>query len=118
MADDELHAIRTKRLAELQQNKSKTKEEAEARDNEIKNSILSQVLDQKARARLNTIAVAKPEKAKMVENMLVNMARTGQLPGKLGEEDLKNLLEQVTEKTQKKTTVKFDRRRAGLDDDF
>jgi len=33
---------------------------------------------------VNTIAVAKPEKAKMVESMLVQMARSGQLQGKVG----------------------------------
>jgi programmed cell death protein 5 len=96
------------------------KEEQEERvrqQQEMKNSILSQVLDQQARARLNTIACAKPEKAKMVESMLIQMAQTGQLQGKLGEEQLKGLLEKVSEQTHKKTTVKFDRRRAALDSD-
>jgi len=108
-------------LAELQQQNQgendKSKDDAAARQTEMKNSILSQVLDQKARARLNTVAAAKPEKAQMVENMLVNMARMGQIQGKLGEDELKNLLEQLSEKTKKKTTVKFDRRRVDLDDD-
>ena len=32
---------------------------------------------------VNTIALAKPEKAKMVENMLVQMAQSGQIQSKV-----------------------------------
>lgn len=42
----------------------------------------------------------------MVEEMLLNMAQRGQLPGKLGEKELINLLENVNQQTQKKTIVK------------
>ena len=67
---------------------------------------------------MNTIRLAKPEKAAMVENMLVQMARRGQLGGQLGEDELRGLLEKVSEQTKQETTVKFDRRRAALDDDW
>ena len=66
---------------------------------------------------VNTIRIAKPEKAAMVENMLVQMARRGQLGGQLGEDELRGLLEKVNEQTKQETTVKYDRRRAALDDD-
>ncbi|VDP49015.1 unnamed protein product [Schistosoma mattheei] len=66
---------------------------------------------------VNTIAITKPEKAKMVENMLINMAQTGRLGPKLNEEQLKQILLQVSSGTQKSTTVKFDRRRAAIDSD-
>jgi len=121
MGDEDLEAIRAKRMAELQQQYGggdETKRaEMKSKEEDMRNSILSQVLNQQARARLSTIAAAKPEKAKMVENLLMNMARSGQLPGKLGEEELIGLLERVSEQTQKKTTVKFDRRRTAFDDD-
>jgi len=32
---------------------------------------------------VNTIGLAKPEKAKMVESMLIQMAQTGQIQGKV-----------------------------------
>lgn len=124
MADDaDLEAIRARRLAEMQAQmggqggQNNEQKEKERRMEEMKHSILSQVLDQSARTRLNTIAVAKPEKAKMVESMLIQMAQTGQIQGKLNETQLKGLLEKVNERTQKTTTVKFDRRRAALDSD-
>ncbi|CAH8671732.1 unnamed protein product [Schistosoma haematobium] len=94
---------------------TKQKEDVEKRNQEIRASILAQILDQDARARLNTIAITKPEKAKMVENMLINMAQTGRLGPKLNEEQLKQILLQVSSGTQKSTT--FDRRRAAIDSD-
>lgn len=117
MADPELDKIRQKRMAELQQQqgggfaggagKSEQQQEEMMRQQiDMKNSILTQILTQEARARLNTLALTKPEKAQMVENHLVQMARTGQLSGKFGEDQLKSLLEKLSEQTQKKTVVK------------
>ncbi|XP_073232699.1 programmed cell death protein 5-like isoform X2 [Porites lutea] len=84
---------------------------------EMRNSMLSQILGQDARARLNSIALVKPQKAKMMEGMLIQMARTGQIAGKLSESQLVSLLQEVSEKTQKKTTVKFNRKRVDDSDD-
>lgn len=42
----------------------------------------------------------------MIEEMIVNMAKRGQLPGKLGEQELIGLLESVSEQTKKTTTIK------------
>jgi len=130
MGDDELSAIRAKRMAELQAmqgggggpgaggaDRQKQMEERQAQMTDMKNSILSQVLDQEARARLNTLMIAKPEKGKQVEAMLCQMAQTGQLGGKLGEQDLKELLERFNAGSASNTKVKFDRRRAALDSD-
>jgi len=47
----------------------------------------------------------------MMEGMLIQMARTGQITGKLSESQLVSLLEDISERTQKKTTVKFNRKR-------
>ena len=127
MGDSDLEEIRAQRLAQLQaqygggpagQGDPNQQQKAEERRREVddmKNSILSQVLDQSARARLNTLMLGKPEKGRMVENMLLQMAQSGQLRAKLGEEELIGLLERVG--SQKTASVKFDRRRAALDSD-
>ncbi|TGZ53720.1 programmed cell death protein 5 [Temnothorax curvispinosus] len=124
MSDPELEALRQQRLAQLQAqykgnnaNDKQAMEEKIQQMEEMKHVILTQVLDQSARARLNTLRLGKPEKGKMVEEMLLSMAQRGQLPGKLGEKELINLLESVNQQTQKRTTVKFDRRRAAMDFD-
>lgn len=109
---------------------------------DMKNSILSQILDQNARARrkwrksapehlttfnyspaplsdaVNTLKLSKPDKAQLVEGQIIRMAQSGQLPGRLNEEQLIQLLESLNSQLPKSTsTVKFDRRRAALDSD-
>lgn len=67
---------------------------------------------------MNTLKISKPEKAQMVEQMVVRMAQMGQLPGKMDDEQLKSLLESLNKQIPKSTsTVKFDRRRAAMDSD-
>ncbi|XP_056268660.1 programmed cell death protein 5 [Pseudoliparis swirei] len=116
MADDELEAIRRQRMAELQAkhgDPSKNQQqgdEAKQRETDMRNSILSQVLDQSARARLNNLALVKPEKANAVENYLIQMARCGSLGGKISDSGLIEILEKVIQQTEK-TTVKFNRRK-------
>ncbi|XP_033209993.1 programmed cell death protein 5 [Belonocnema kinseyi] len=124
MSDPELEALRQQRMAQLQSQykggdagDQQANEEKRQQVADMKNVILSQVLDQSARARLNTLSLGKPEKGKMVEELIVNMAKRGQLPGKLGEQELIGLLESVSQQTKKTTTVKYDRRRAALDSD-
>ncbi|KAA0714589.1 Programmed cell death protein 5 TF-1 cell apoptosis-related protein 19 [Triplophysa tibetana] len=117
MADEELEAIRRQRMAELQtkhgdpSNDQQGQQESKQRETEMRNSILAQVLDQSARARLSNLALVKPDKAKAVENYLIQMARFGQLGGKITEAGLIEILEKVSQQTEKKTTVKFNRRR-------
>ncbi|XP_071386770.1 programmed cell death protein 5 [Centroberyx affinis] len=116
MADDELEAIRRQRMAELQSkhgdaSNEQQGQEAKQRETEMRNSILAQVLDQSARARLSNLALVKPEKANAVENYLIQMARFGKLGGKISESGLIEILEKVSQQTEKKTTVTFNRRR-------
>lgn len=67
---------------------------------------------------VNTLSLGKPEKGKMVESMLIRMAQSGQIRGKIDEKDLIGILESVNSQLpQSKTSVKFDRRRAALDSD-
>ncbi|KAG7230516.1 hypothetical protein INR49_012229 [Caranx melampygus] len=82
-------------------------EEAKQRETDMRNSILAQVLDQSARARLSNLALVKPEKANAVENYLIQMARFGKLGGKISESGLIEILEKVSQQTEKKTTVKL-----------
>lgn len=112
--DDELAAIRQKRMQELQQQAGgadgQKNEERRQKQADMVNSILSQILDQNARARLNSIALVKPEKAKRVEAMLIQMAQGGQISEKMNETRLVDLLEKISG-SQTKTKVKFERRR-------
>ncbi|EDV95713.1 programmed cell death protein 5 [Drosophila grimshawi] len=128
MSDGDLDALRAQRMAQMQSqfgsgggndaDKQKAQQEQMRAQEEMKHSILSQVLDQQARARLNTLKVSKPEKAQMFENMVIRMAQMGQVRGKLDDAQFVSILESVNaQMPQSKSTVKYDRRRAAIDSD-
>lgn len=129
MGDDELAQIRKQRLAQLQagqgQNPAgdtngqndKQRQQAQEKEAEMRNNILSAVLTQEARARLATLNAAKPERARMVENIIIQNARTGAIRGKVDEDTLKGLLGRVNEQTKRETKVSYERRRVFDDDD-
>lgn len=67
---------------------------------------------------MNTLKISKPEKAAIFENMVLRMAQTGQLRGKLDDAQFVSILESVNaQMPQSKSTVKYDRRRAAIDSD-
>lgn len=131
MDDEELARIREQRMAQLQSkqagsrppvsgdqaDKQKQQQEAKEREADMRNNILSAVLTQEARARLATLAAAKPDRAKMVENIIIQNTRMGGIRGKVDEESLKSLLERVNDQTRKETKVSYERRRVFDDDD-
>jgi programmed cell death protein 5 len=93
MDDSELDAIRAKRLVELQHqtgqqrsmgndpNDKNSVEEQRQKQEDMRNAMLSSLLTQEARARLNTISLTKPEKGRMVEDILIQNARRGAFGG-------------------------------------
>ncbi|KAB0382001.1 hypothetical protein FD755_003918, partial [Muntiacus reevesi] len=77
--------------------------------------------EMQVRSLVSNLALVKPEKTKAVENYLIQMARYGQLSGKVSEQGLIEILEKVSQQTEKKTTVKFNRRKvmdSDEDDDY
>ena len=56
---------------------------------------------------MNTLRVAKPERAAMIESILINMMRSGQLGGKISEDEFVSLLNRVptTESSSIKVSV-------------
>ena len=57
-----------------------------------KEQILKQVLEPAARMRLNNIKMVKPELSDMVEQYLIGMATQGKIPGRINDEQLKQIL--------------------------
>lgn len=127
--DQELAQIRARRLAELQRqhggpaNASGGNADAAAaaqqkeKEEEFRNSVLSQILSQEAGARLNTLKAVKPDKAKMVEDILIQNARMGRIVGRLPEEELRKILEQINAQTSRQTKVNIRRRAIESDDE-
>ncbi|XP_033003961.1 forkhead box protein I2 [Lacerta agilis] len=90
-----------------------SEQEAKQKESETGNNILAQLLDQAARARLSNLALVKPEKGKSNGELPYT---DGQLGGKVTEQALIEILEKVSQQTDKKTAVKFNRRKV-LDPD-
>ncbi|KAF8163189.1 PDCD5-related protein [Crassisporium funariophilum] len=92
-----------------------------AQEEQMRRDLLTTVLDTAARERLSRIALVSPERSKQIEAILLRMAQSGQLRGRVTEEQLIDLLNQMEEaqgkSTVKKSTIVYHRRK-GLDDDF
>ncbi|KAK9811763.1 hypothetical protein WJX72_009653 [[Myrmecia] bisecta] len=133
MGDDpELEAIRQRRMQQLMsqygkgggmgggmpsQEDQEQKEEQQRAQEEQRQTMLISILQPQARERLARIALVKPEKARGVENILLQMAQRGQIVEKVSEERLISLLEQINEQQATKTKVTIQRRRPTFDDD-
>ncbi|ORZ09599.1 PDCD5-related protein [Absidia repens] len=141
MGDDELQAIRARRLAELQGQQqggggygggsptglpsaggsggssSKEDDEKKGQMEEMRRTMLYQILDNSARERLSRIQMVKPDKARAVEDLLIRMAQSNQLRNKVSEPQLIDLLGQINQQESGSTQnrVVFERRR--FDDD-
>ena len=60
-------------------------------------AVMDQILSEQARIRLGNIAVVKPEKAERLEQIIIQNAQRGQFQGKVSEEQLIDLLNQLGE---------------------
>jgi programmed cell death protein 5 len=100
MGDDELAALRRRRMAELQrqaadqqvmEDELRRQQEADAQIH----LVLMQILEPEARERLNNIRLTKPEFARAIEQQLVMLAQSGRLKQKITDAQLKELLRQI-----------------------
>ena len=78
--------------------------------------VLSQVCDAGALERLKRIKIVRKDKANAIEQMLVQAAMSGKLPGKITEARLIEMLEQMDGEAPK-AKVAFARKNYGLDSD-
>lgn len=102
--EDELAELREERLEELQEKQSEGDEEAreDARQQAEaqKKAILKQALTDGARQRLNTVRMSKPDFAEQVEQQLVSLAGSGRLGDRITEEQMKELLQEMSPDSQ------------------
>jgi programmed cell death protein 5 len=60
-----------------------------------KKAMLRQALTDGARKRLNTVQMSKPQFGEKVEQQIVALAQSGRLNGKIDEEKMKELLQEM-----------------------
>lgn len=112
MDADELQAIRASRLAELQSGSSSSpshhlggandgasdgqQAQAQAQAQSARHQQLSSILSGEARDRLRRIALVKPARATGVEDLLLRMARSGQIRARVSDDELVSLLREIS----------------------
>lgn len=96
-------------------------ENKRVQEEQMRRDVMATVLETAARERLSRIALVSPERAKKIEGILLRMAQSSQLKGRVSEEQLIGFLDQMEDSSSKtsakKSTIVFQRRK-GLDDDI
>jgi len=95
--DEELEALRRKRLIELQQQMLQEQQRAEAqRRLELqKQTLMRRILTPKARQRLANLKMVRPEFASQLELQLIQIAQQGRISLPITDDQLKEILSRL-----------------------
>ncbi len=109
MDEDELDAIRRKKLTELQQYQNQAVAEQQYREQvqAQRQLILRQILTPEARERLGRIELAYPELKENIENQLIQLAQSGRVKSMIDDATLRQILERVI---PRRRDIKIERR--------
>ncbi|KAK9464462.1 PDCD5-related protein [Lipomyces arxii] len=118
MDDKELQAIRQARLAEIQQRQPSKQDSNKQNEDDSRIEMITQILTPNARERLSRIRIVKQQRAKGVEDLLIQMARTGQIRARIDEDELISLLDQISKQETKENETKIVYQTRRYDDDL
>ena len=98
--DDRLEELREQKMEELQeraeaQQGGEAQEAAQQQAEAQKNALLRQHLTDEARKRLNTVKMSKPQFGEQVERQVITLARSGRIQGKIDDDKMKQLLNEL-----------------------
>lgn len=104
--EEKLEELRRQKMEELQeradaQGGGEAQEAAQQQAEAQKQALLRQYLTDEARKRLNTVKMSKPQFGQQVEQQVVALARSGRLQGKIDDEKMKQLLNELKPDTQR-----------------
>ena len=105
MSEDELEAIRQRKLQELQK-----QIEEERRRQELaaqRRAVLRVILTPEARERLDNLRVVKPELVEALEQQLIALAQSGKIRVPITDEDLKRILETIYKQTHREFRIRY-----------
>jgi programmed cell death protein 5 len=97
MSDEELDAIRRKKLSALQHRASDEQRQAQG-EKEVdaqKEALLKQILSPEARQRLTNLKLIKSDFTEQLELQLIQLAQVGKIPIPLSDVQLKQILVQL-----------------------
>jgi programmed cell death protein 5 len=97
MSDDELEAIRRRKLSAYQQRATDEQRQAQV-EKEVdaqKEALLKQILSPEARQRLTNLKMVKRDFTEQLELQLIQLAQTGRIPLPISDAQLKQILIQL-----------------------
>ena len=112
MAED-IEEIRKRKLMELQKKyleQQKAQEEAIKQEMELQaqiDAIMRKILTPEARERLGRVKLVKPELARQVELILVQLYQAGQIREPIDDAKLKRILAQIDARTRREFRIKW-----------
>jgi programmed cell death protein 5 len=94
VSDEELEALRKKKLVELQQRLAQEQQKVQMQQQiEMqKQALLRQILTAKARQRLTNLKMVKPDFTEQLELQLIQLAQQGRVNIPITDEQLKDIL--------------------------
>jgi programmed cell death protein 5 len=96
MSDEELEAIRRRKLRAMQQKAGEEQKPSQEEQLEAqKQALLRQLLSPEARQRLTNLKMIKPEFTEQLELQIIQLAQTGKLQIPLSDAQLKQILIQL-----------------------
>ncbi|RLI96119.1 MAG: DNA-binding protein [Candidatus Altiarchaeales archaeon] len=95
-----------RRQLEKQLEQQQQLEQQEAQINALIKKIITQILTPEARERLANIRLVRPQYAREIEIVLIQLYQQGRLPRKLSDEELKDMLKNIS---QRKKEIKIKR---------
>lgn len=72
--------------------------EEDAQQEELRKKVLSSILSRNALERLSRIKLVKPEVVTQLENYLIDLYQQGKIRTEISEEQMKSILEAVSQK--------------------
>ena len=97
MSDEELEAIRRRKLLAMQQKTTDDQRQAQAEQQmeAQKQELLRKILSPEARQRLTNLKMVKPEFIGQLELQLIQLAQMGKVPVPMSDAQLKQILIQL-----------------------
>jgi len=94
VSEEELEALRKRRMLELQQRMVEEQQQAQAQQQleSQKQALLRRILTPEARSRLTNLNMVKPEFTQQLELQLIQLAQQGRIAIPITDEQLKELL--------------------------
>jgi programmed cell death protein 5 len=94
VSEEELEALRKRRMLELQQRMVDEQNQAQAQQQleKQKQALLRRILTPEARSRLTNLNMVKPEFTQQLELQLIQLAQQGRISIPITDEQLKELL--------------------------